>query len=78
MRRGLEQFEARLTGALGRADEVRRGRVEGLAQWVRPAGGLQERVLSAGDLPGRYGAQIVDAMFDLLKLDGGHLQVIEP
>lgn len=77
MRRGLEQFEARLTAALGRADEVRRGRIERLAQWVRPGGGLQERVLSTADLPGRYGAEIVDAMFDQLELDGRRLQVIE-
>jgi bacillithiol biosynthesis cysteine-adding enzyme BshC len=77
MRRGLEQFEARLTAAMGRADEVRRGRIDGLAGWVRPGGALQERVLSTADLPGRYGAAAVDAMFDQLELDGGRLQVIE-
>ncbi len=77
MRRGLEQFDARLTAALGRADEVRRGRIAGLAEWVRPGGELQERMLSAADLPGRHGAAMVEAMFDQLQLDSGRLQVID-
>ncbi|MDH3401990.1 MAG: bacillithiol biosynthesis cysteine-adding enzyme BshC [Acidobacteriota bacterium] len=77
MRRALEQFEARLTAALGRADELRRGRLAGLRQWVRPDGRLQERVLSSSDLPGRYGPAAVDAIFEQLELDGSRLQVIE-
>jgi bacillithiol biosynthesis cysteine-adding enzyme BshC len=76
MRRGLEQFESRLTAALGRADEVRRRRLEGLRDWVRPAGKLQERMLSTADLPGRYGGELVDALFEQLALDGGRLGVI--
>lgn len=76
MRRGLEQFEGRLTAALGRADDVRRNRIAGLSQWVRPQGKLQERALSTADLPGRYGTDLVDALFEQLALDGGRLHVV--
>lgn len=76
MRRGLEQFEGRLTAALGRADEVRRNRIAGSSRWVRPEGKLQERVLSSSDLPGRYGPDLVAALFEQLALDGGRLHVV--
>lgn len=76
MRRGLDQFESRLTAALGRADEVRRNRIAGLSQWVRPEGTLQERALATADLPGRYGTDVVEALFEQLELDGGRLHVV--
>jgi bacillithiol biosynthesis cysteine-adding enzyme BshC len=76
MRRALEQFDGRLTAALGRADEVRRNRLAGLSQWVRPEGELQERALATADLPGRYGGDVVDALFEQLELDGGRLHVV--
>jgi bacillithiol biosynthesis cysteine-adding enzyme BshC len=77
MRRGLDQFSNRLTAALGRADLVRRARVESLQEWVRPGGKLQERALSTADLPGRYGPDLVEALFDQLVLDGGRLTVVK-
>lgn len=76
MRRGLDQFANRLTAALGRADLVRRARVASLQEWVRPGGELQERALSTADLPGRYGPELVDALFEQLVLDGGRLTVV--
>jgi hypothetical protein len=78
MRRALEQFTGRLTAALGRADEVRRGRLARLSEWVRPEGELQERVLSTADLPGRYGGDLVDALFEQMELDGGRLHLVSP
>jgi len=76
MRRGLEQFEGRLTAALGRADEVRRNRILGVSQWARPGGKLQERSLSTADLPGRYGSDLAEALFEQMELDGGKLNVV--
>ncbi len=76
MRRGLGQFEGRLIAALGRADEVRRNRISGISQWVRPDGELQERSLSTADLPGRYGTDLADALFEQMELDGGGLHVV--
>jgi uncharacterized protein YllA (UPF0747 family) len=76
IRRALDQFDGRLTAALGRADEVRRNRLAGLREWVRPEGELQERVLSTADLPGRYGSDVVDALFEQLELDGGRLHLV--
>jgi uncharacterized protein YllA (UPF0747 family) len=78
LRRGLDQFGQRLTAALARSHQVRRDRLVSLSEWVRPEGALQERTLSTADLPGRYGARLVDAMFEQLELDGRRLQVIEP
>lgn len=78
LHRGVDQFGQRLTAALGRADAVQRGRVEGLYRWLRPGGKLQERVLSSADPFGRYGPAVVDALFDQLTLDGGRQQVITP
>ncbi len=75
-RRGVEAFGGRLTGALGRADEVRRNRLEALARWVRPDG-LQERALSTADLPGRYGEACVDALWEQLQLDGSRMTIVE-
>lgn len=75
--RGLEQFEGRMTSALAREAAVRKGRLERLAQWVRPLGELQERVLSTADLPGRYGDRFVDALFEQLGVDGERLSVID-
>lgn len=77
LRRGLEQFGQRLTAAVARSHQVRRDRLAHLAAWVRPEGRPQERALSTADLPGRYGAALLDALFSQLELDGGRLQVIE-
>lgn len=76
--RALDTFGAKVAASLGRRDELRRRRVEDLRLSCRPLGGLQERVLSTAQFPGKYGDALVEACFTQLALDPRYLQVISP
>lgn len=76
--RALDTFGTKVAASLGRRDELRRRRAEDLRLSCRPLGGLQERVLSTAQFPGRYGDALVEACFAQLDLDPRHLQVIRP
>ncbi|MCP4201609.1 MAG: bacillithiol biosynthesis cysteine-adding enzyme BshC [bacterium] len=74
----LAGFAARAAKALAQRDQVRRQRAESLRAVCRPAGGLQERVISSAYFPGKYGERFVDALFEQLDLDWRRLSVIDP
>lgn len=78
MERALGVFEAKISAAAARRDEVTRQRVEKLRNLCRPLGSPQERVVSTSQFPGKYGDSFAAALFEQLRLDGGNLQVISP
>ncbi len=78
MERALGVFEAKISAAAARRDEVTRQRVEKLRNLCRPLGSPQERVVSTSQFPGKYGDSFAVALFEQLRLDGGNLQVISP
>lgn len=76
--KALSIFEAKISAAAARRDEVTRQRIERLRNLCRPLGSPQERVLSTSQFPGKYGDHFVAALFEQLRLDGRNLQVISP
>ncbi|MGB5890151.1 MAG: bacillithiol biosynthesis cysteine-adding enzyme BshC [Thermoanaerobaculia bacterium] len=78
LEKALGVFEAKISAAAARHDEVTRQRVERLRNLCRPLGSMQERVLSTSQFPGKYGDRFVGALFEQLRLDGRNLQVISP
>lgn len=78
MERALGVFEAKISAAAARRDEVTRQRVEKLRNLCRPLGSPQERVVSTSQFPGKYGDSFAVALLEQLRLDGGNLQVISP
>ena len=78
MERALGVFEAKISAAAARREEVTRQRVEKLRNLCRPLGSPQERVVSTSQFPGKYGDSFAAALFEQLRLDGGNLQVISP
>lgn len=78
MKKALGVFEAKISAAAARRDEVTRQRVERLRHLCRPLGSPQERVLSTSQFPGKYGDRFVAALFEQMRLDGRNLQVISP
>ena len=78
MEKALRVFEAKISAAAARRDEVTRQRVERLRNLCRPLGSPQERVISTSQFPGWYGDRFAAALFEQLHLDGRNLQVISP
>ena len=78
MEKALSVFEAKISAAAARRDEVTRKRIESLRHLCWPLGSPQERVLSTSQFPGKYGDRFVAALFEQLRLDGRNLQVISP
>lgn len=78
LEKALGVFEAKISAAAARRDEVNRKRLERLRQICRPLGSPQERVVSTSHFPGKYGDRFSEALFEQLRLDGNHLQVISP
>ena len=76
--KALGIFTGKVTGALGRRQEVARRRAEDLREACRPEGAMQERVLSASHFPARHGDAFADALFEQVELDARHLQVVTP
>ncbi|MEZ5330507.1 MAG: bacillithiol biosynthesis cysteine-adding enzyme BshC [Thermoanaerobaculia bacterium] len=78
MEKALGIFTGKVTAALARRQEVARRRAEDLRQACRPAGQLQERMLSSFHFAARHGDAFVDALFEQLDLDPRRLQVVTP
>jgi bacillithiol biosynthesis cysteine-adding enzyme BshC len=74
--RALEAFAQKLEAAAARRDETTRARLLRLRAAVRPAGGLQERVLSSLQFPGKYGPEFVERFAAALELDPRRLQIV--
>jgi len=74
--RALDQFAGRLAASAARRDAVRRQRLESLRAVVRPGGALQERKICLSHFRGKYGSELVPAIWDQLELDVTRLQVI--
>ncbi len=78
IQRSLEQLAGRVAAAASRGDEVKRRRIDAVRAACRPAGKLQERLISSSFFPGKYGLDLVEAYWQQLDLDPHHLQVILP
>jgi uncharacterized protein YllA (UPF0747 family) len=76
--KALAAFSGRLTATVARRDTVARSRLEDLLETSRPGGALQERVVSTAHFPGKFGPELVEAMFSQLALDPVCLHVIVP
>lgn len=76
--RALDAFKGRIDAAAARQNEIGRKRAQDLAAACRPRGKLQERVVTTGYFPGKYGDGFADAFFEQLDLDPTRLQVIVP
>ncbi len=76
--RALDAFKGRIDAAAARQNEISRRRAEDLAATCRPLGRPQERVLTTGYFPGKYGAGFATAFLEQLDLDPTRLQVIVP
>ena len=76
--RALHAFEGRVDAAAARQNEVSRRRAEDLAAACRPRGKLQERMVTTGYFPGKFGAGFAAALLEQLDVDPTRLQVIVP
>lgn len=76
--RALEAFAAKVAAAAARRDELHSQRLDQLLEAAQPGGTFQERALSAGYFPGRYGEGFGAALVDQLDLDPRRLSVIDP
>ncbi len=74
----LDAFAARVEAAAARLDSVGQQRFNQLRLATRPAGALQERLLSTAWFAGRYGEIFGAALLDQLTLDPRQLAVIDP
>lgn len=74
--RALEAFAQKLEAAAARRDETARARLVRLRAAVRPAGGLQERVVSSLQYPGKYGPAFVERFAAALELNPRRLQIV--
>ena len=74
--RGLDNFSARVEAAVARNQGTWTGRVTQLKHALVPDGHLQERSLSTGQLWVRYGRELVDAVFDCMRLESRRLDVV--
>jgi bacillithiol biosynthesis cysteine-adding enzyme BshC len=74
--RALEAFAQKLEAAAARRDETARARLVRLRAALRPAGGLQERVVSSLQFPGKYGPAFAERFAAALELDPRHLQIV--
>ena len=74
----LDAFAAKVEAAAARHDGVAQQRFEQLLLATRPAGGMQERVLSTAWFAGRYGEGCGAALLDQLVLDPRSLVVVDP
>jgi bacillithiol biosynthesis cysteine-adding enzyme BshC len=74
----LELFAARVAAAAARRDEGRARRFAQLRTACLPDGHPQERLLTGGLLPARYGEALIAALFAQLGLDPRRLSVITP
>ncbi|MGE0640769.1 MAG: bacillithiol biosynthesis cysteine-adding enzyme BshC [Thermoanaerobaculia bacterium] len=74
----LDAFAAKVEAAAARRDEVAHQRRRQLETALRPAGKPQERLLSAGYFPGRFGDGFGAALLDQLELDPRLLSVVDP
>ncbi len=76
--RALEAFAGKVAGAAARRDDQVARRFAQLRDLVAPGGAAQERTLSAGYFPGRYGEGFGAALLDQLELDPSRLSLIDP
>ncbi|MDH3254300.1 MAG: bacillithiol biosynthesis cysteine-adding enzyme BshC [Acidobacteriota bacterium] len=76
--KALAAFSGRLTATVARRDEIARSRLEDLLASSRPAGALQERIISTAHFPGKFGSAFSDALFSQLDLDPARLHLIIP
>jgi len=76
MERALDAFAQKLEAAAARRDETTRARLLRLRPAVRPAGELQERVVSSLYYPGKYGAAFLERFAAALELDPRRLQIV--
>ncbi len=76
--RALEAFAGKVAAAAARRDELHSQRLDQLLEAVQPGGAFQERTISAGYFPGRYGELFGPALLDQLDLDPRTLSVIDP
>jgi len=74
----LELFAGKVAAAAVRHDEGRARRLAQLRAACLPDGRLQERVLTGGLLPARYGDALAAALLEQLGLDPRRLSVITP
>lgn len=74
--RALDAFAQKLEAAAARRDETARARLQRLRAALRPAGALQERVVSSIHYPGKYGAAFVERFSAALEIDARRLQIV--
>lgn len=74
--RALDTFAGKVSNSLARRNEVARGRANVLRDTVRPAGILQERVVSSVHFTGKYGPRFVAELEGQLGWRSDRLQVI--
>jgi bacillithiol biosynthesis cysteine-adding enzyme BshC len=74
--RALDAFAQKLEAAAARRDETTRARLARLRAALRPAGGLQERVISSLYFPAKYGPAFVARLAETLALDARQLQIV--
>ena len=78
IRRSLEAFSNKVSGAVARRNEVATRRVEGLREVCCPGGKLQERVVCTAHYPGKYDLAFVDRLWEQMSLSPTEMQVITP
>jgi len=76
--RALEAFAGKVAAAAARRDELHSQRLDQLVETLQPGGVFQERSLSAGYFPGKYGEGFGAALLDQLDLDPRRLSVVDP
>ncbi|MCB1009755.1 MAG: bacillithiol biosynthesis BshC, partial [Acidobacteria bacterium] len=76
--RALEAFAGKVAAAAARRDELHSQRLDQLLETLQPGGAFQERSLSAGFFPGKYGESFGAALLDQLGLDPRYLSVVDP
>lgn len=76
--RSLDVFAEKATAAAARRNEVGSRRAEQLRNTALPLGKLQERVVSTGHFPGKYGDAFAASFWEQIDLDPRYLQVVSP
>lgn len=75
--KALGQLSDRVAAAVSRSKDVERQRLENLRETLQPEGKLQERLISTGHFPGKYGEGLVEALWNQMDLDPATLQTID-
>lgn len=76
--RALDLFSQKLEAAAARRDETQQARLLRLRSALRPAGGMQERVVSSLQFPGKHGPAFLERLYAELDLDPRRLQIVTP